>query len=118
MITSSIYGHIREYLELKITLHGLEKRLLPFAPAILREPYSDDADVIAAVELVKVDLDNGLIDESEARSHISKTLDRYRTRVITVDYEGIDIVTGTTSVIRGHRINAAVSVIRTEPALL
>lgn len=119
MITFEIYRSVQEYLESSITLHELEERLLPFMPAILREPYSDDADIVAAVELAKVDFDNGLLDKEEARELIANTFSKYATLVVTNLNADFEITSGTTSVTGSElELDATIRIIKMDPVQL
>lgn len=82
MISFEIYREIQEYLKLLITLHELEERILPYMPDILSNPHSDNADLVSAIVLARVDYDNELLDDEGARSYIERVIRKYKTSIV------------------------------------
>lgn len=83
-----------------ITLAELEEWIVPRLPLFLERPDSDDAEMIAAIEMALAEVGNSLIDELEARTMLRESLDHLGKTVATpVQVGGYvrTIVTGSTS---------------------
>lgn len=95
MINPDFLEMIHQYLEKQITISELEEWLVPREPFLLREPESDDSDIIGVIELGLVDMSAGSIAEDEFRNQLRQEV-RSKTETVWAEYPETDfrIVTG------------------------
>lgn len=83
-----------------ITLAELEEWIVPRLAFFLEFPDSDDAEMIATIEMALAEIGDGLVDEVEARMMLREALDDLGKTVTTsVEVGGYvrTVVTGSTS---------------------
>jgi hypothetical protein len=113
MISFEIYKEVQEYIDSRISLHMLEERILPYMPDILSEPHSDNADLVSAIELIRVDYDNDLVDDAEARNYVDRVFRKYETSIVSATDQEFEIATGTSSKTSSRvEVNSSTAVIQ------
>lgn len=74
MISLDLRNKIIEYIDKKITLEQLEDWIVPREANLLRLPDSNDADLIATVELGLAEISNGNWSEEKFRRELGNAL--------------------------------------------
>jgi hypothetical protein len=74
-ISSDLLDKINQYLDNQITISELEEWLVPREPFLLREPESDDSDIIGAIELGLAEMSAGLRVEDDLRRLFREALE-------------------------------------------
>lgn len=77
MLSYELREQVINYLNNEISLSQLEEWYVPRLSYFLENPLSDDAEMVAAVEMALAEVGDGVIDEEEARSSLQETLDRF-----------------------------------------
>lgn len=77
MLSYELREQIIGYVHDEISLAQLEEWYVPRLSYFLEFPHSDDAEMIAAVELALAEVADGLIDEAEARSSLKEILESF-----------------------------------------
>lgn len=96
MLSLELSTKVVEYIEDEITLSDLRKWYGPKLPRFLKNPESEDADLIAAIELVDSEIRDGLRTEEEAREYVQAALHEHATVFSSRDIVGLN-VSGTSS---------------------
>ncbi len=76
MLSYELREQVIRYIDQEISPTELEDWFVPRLSAFLQFPDSDDAEMIAAVEMALAELADGLIDEAEGRAMVRETVDR------------------------------------------
>jgi len=74
MISDELRDMVIRYIDDQASLADLETWIVPRLPALISNPRSPDADLVAAVELALAELSRGIRSEPEVRSLIRKAL--------------------------------------------
>ena len=74
MVSFDLVDKIIQYISSKITFTQLEEWFVPRLPVFIRDPESDDADIISAIELGLSEMNAGIISENEFRSLLANEL--------------------------------------------
>jgi hypothetical protein len=81
---------------MEINYEELEEWLIPQLPSLLSNPNSDDADIIADIELCLAELSDGIINELEFRHNIQDELLKHQTILFDERKEnGLLVIYGT-----------------------
>lgn len=79
MISYELREIIYQFVESEITTEQLEDWLIPRLPVYVRWPETDDADLVASVELGLAELNAGILSEEDFRNVLSEELQEYWT---------------------------------------
>lgn len=74
MLSHELVRQIETYLNNRMTLEELENLTVPMLPALIRDPESPEADLIAALEMGLAQLSDKLISEAEFRTMLQDAL--------------------------------------------
>ena len=74
MISSDLMDQITQYLNNQITINDLEDWLVPREPWLLRDPISDDADIVGVIELGLAEMGSGIRSEEEFRDFLRNSI--------------------------------------------
>ena len=96
MISSDLMDVIIQYFDARITIGDLEEWLVPREPTFLLDPDSDDADIIATIELGLAEMNDDLRTEDEFRNLLRRVF-REKTTTVWAEYQPSNFhnVTGT-----------------------
>lgn len=77
MFSYELREQILNYINNRIQLDDLEDWYIPRLRQLLKDPYSAEADVIAAIEHAAFHLEEGINDEGEVKDMLWDTLGKY-----------------------------------------
>lgn len=97
MLSLELRNIIYQFVNSEITIEELENWYVPRLAFLLSDPNSDDADVVAAVELGLAELSNGLTDEDELRATLASVLKEQKTLFVQSNKSRSSIITGTSN---------------------
>lgn len=74
MYSKELRDQVIRYIDNEISLHDLEEWLVPRMHRFIQNPDSDDADLIAEIELQLAEYSDGLRDEGQVRQEMKSFL--------------------------------------------
>lgn len=114
MLSYELREQIISYLHDEVTLAAMEEWFVPRLSIFLENPASDDADLIATIELALAELADGLIDENEVRASLQESLSRIGHTVTAPNVSNgyrSTIITGSRSRVQNRPFSSTQSVI-------
>lgn len=97
MLSLGFKNIITQVIERTISIEEFEDWYVPRLSFLLRDPDSDDADVIAFIELVLAEINAGIVNESDALKRIAGFAQKYDTIMTTWTSPTDTIIEVTTS---------------------
>lgn len=94
MLSLELRDRIALYISGDISLHELEDWLVPNLPALIQDPVSAEADLVAAIELCLAEYSAGFRDEDYVRNYLREALLKHNTISFTYPSNQVTIVTG------------------------
>lgn len=70
MLSYELYDKVMQYIVGEISVSELEEWLVPRYPFLLRDPESDDSDLIGAIELGLAEMGSGIRTEEELKEEL------------------------------------------------
>lgn len=84
MISFELSNTISQYITSEISLEELENWLVPRLPAILRSPETEDAGIVAEIELGLAEISNRYWTEEEFRIMLNELLMEHTTEFVSL----------------------------------
>lgn len=89
MISPELMDQIIRYLDNQITYNDLGDWLVPREPWFLRDPISDDADIVGVIELGLAEMGSDIRSEEEFRDFLRRSIE-VQTVTVWADQEESD----------------------------
>ncbi len=98
MLSLTLRNTVLQFIIEEISIEELEDYYVPKLSFFLRDPTSDDADLIAAIELSLTDFNSGLIDKAAIKATLLKFIQEHKNLLVEDFQNKITVVTGTSNV--------------------
>lgn len=98
MLSLTLRNTVLQFINDEISIQEFEDYYVPKLSFFLRDPNSDDADLIAAIELSLTDFNSGLIDKDAIRATLLEFIQEHKNLHVEDLQNKTSIVTGTCNV--------------------